>query len=463
MESNTTDTPKGRDEKSGMVRALLARAQRRQTMKRVLLTVFGAVLATFSLLAMASDPASEARGGRLYDNWIAETKARAPNHANPAFNTTQSRVAAPDTWRCVECHGWDYKGKHGMKGIQGYQKADASTIAALLRDANHGYDELLDEHDRIDLANFVAHGQTDMNRLVGQARNVKPGQTSAHKVFASVCAVCHGLEGDRLREIAPLGDSARQRPVEILHVALNGHPGGNMPAVKTLGEETAVNMLAYLQTLRSVDLVASVANGGRLYDDWQLHTGGQRQALMHPSYPSKAYFASSASETWRCKECHGWDYKGNQGQYAKGNHVTGITGIRAVSGTDPTRTMAVLRSASHHFGAVLKHRDLQDLANFVSYGQIDMDTVIDPKTGQSSGDPVKGQAHYRTMCAGCHGLDGYFVAKRHLGKVSRGDPWHSLHNMLNGHPDDTMPALRELAPHVTRDILAHIQTLQERR
>jgi mono/diheme cytochrome c family protein len=67
------------------------------------------------------------------------------------------------------------------------------------------------------------------------------------------------------------------------------------------------------------------------------------------------------------------------------------------------------------------------------------------------------------MCAGCHGLEGHFVAKRHLGKVSRGDPWHSLHNMLNGHPDDTMPALRELDPHVTKDILAHIQTLQERR
>jgi mono/diheme cytochrome c family protein len=92
-----------------------------------------------------------------------------------------------------------------------------------------------------------------------------------------------------------------------------------------------------------------------------------------------------------------------------------------------------------------------------------MDAVIDAKTGLSRGDAVKGQAHYRTMCASCHGLTGAYVAKRHLGKVSRGDPWHSLHNMLNGHPDDTMPALRELDPAVSKDILAHIQTLQERR
>lgn len=431
-------------------------------MKRSLLAALLPLLTAFSLPAWANDPASVVRGGRLYDNWITETRAKAPNQANPAFKSSALRVARSDTWRCVECHGWDYKGNHGLKGIQGRQKADPAAIAALLKDANHGYDELLDEHDRMDLANFVSSGQIDMNRLLGQAQRVKPGQTSAQKVFATVCAICHGLEGDRLREVAPLGDSARQRPAEVLHVSINGHPGRNMPALRTLGEDTAVNMLAYLQTLRSVDLVASVANGGRLYDDWQVHSGGQRQALPHPAYPPKASYANAANETWRCKECHGWDYKGNQGQYAKGSHATGIVGIRAMAGTDPAKTLAVLRGPSHYFGAVLKHQDLQDLANFVSFGQMDMDTVIDPKSGLSRGDARKGQIHYRTMCAGCHGVDGYFVAKRHLGKVSRGDPWHSLHNMLNGHPDDTMPALRELDASVTKDILAHIQTLQER-
>ena len=433
-------------------------------MRRMLLATMVAMMAALTLSsANADDQASVVRGGRLYDNWAAETKSRAPNHVNPAFKTKQVRVTAQDTWRCVECHGWDYKGNNGVVGVQRRQKSDPAAIAALLKDANHGYEELLDDHDRLDLGHFIASGQYDMNRLVGLSQRVKPGQTSAEKVFATVCAVCHGLEGDRLREIAPLGESARQRPVEILHVALNGHPGGNMPALRTLGEDTAVNILAHLQTLRSLNLVASVANGGRLYDDWQVHTGGQRQALPHPAYPPKAYYANSANETWRCKECHGWDYKGDQGQYAKGSHATGIKGIRALAGADPAKTMAVLRGTSHYYGAVLKHRDLQDLANFVSYGQIDMDSMIDSKTGLSRGDPAKGQSHYRAMCAGCHGLEGQFVAKRHLGKVSRGDPWHSLHNMLNGHPDDTMPALRELDSKVSKDILAHIQTLQERR
>lgn len=412
-------------------------------------------------LAAASDSASVVRGGRLYDNWSLESRGRSPNHPNPAFKGRQ--VAVPDTWRCVSCHGWDYQGFHGIKGIGGRRKSDPLAIAVLLTDANHGYGELLSEGDRLDLGNFVASGQADMRKLFALASAAKPGQASSDKFYATVCANCHGLDGTRLRQVPPLGDAARQRPQEVLHVALNGHPGGNMPALRTLGEDTVAKMLAYLQGLPGINLAASIANGGRLYDDWQVHAGGQRQALPHPAYPPKAYYASAAPETWRCKECHGWDYKGNEGQYASGKHATGIKGLRALVGTEPEKIVTTLQSSSHLFGAVLKHRDLQDLANFVSQGQIDMDVLIDPRTGLSRGDANRGAAHYRSMCAGCHGLEGRFVAKRHLGRISREDPWHAAHNMLNGHPDDTMPALREIDPKVISDILAHMQTLQERR
>ncbi|WP_296542685.1 c-type cytochrome [Rhodoferax sp.] len=427
-------------------------------------TTLVALLATFTTtLASAADPASVVRGGRLYDNLSVELKSRVPNQPNPAFTTQQVRVAPSDTWRCVECHGWDYKGQHGFVGIAGKQNADPAAILAILNNANHKYDELLDDGDRRDLANFISTGQADMRKLLDMAAKIKPGQGYSDKVFATICANCHGLEGDRLRQIPPLGDSARQRPLEVLHVTLNGHPGGDMPALTTLGDDTVASMLAYLQTLRSVNMASSIANGGRLYDDWQAQLGGQRQALPHPSYPAKAYYANVPIETWRCKECHGWDYKGNQGVYAKGKHATGIKGIRAMAGADPEKIMAVLTSSVHLFGAVMKYRDLLDLANFVSYGQIDMDKIVDSKTGLARGDAAKGASHYRTMCASCHGLEGRYVAKRAMGRVTKEDPWHSVHNMLNGHPDDTMPALREIDPQVVNDLLAHMQTLQARR
>lgn len=434
-------------------------------MKRTALVTLLALVAILTApLASAEDPSSLVRGARLYDNWSLESTGRAPELPNPAFKVKEVRVAARDTWRCVECHGWNYDGNHGIAGVRGRQGTDPEAIVALLKnDANHNYEELMHASELLDLANFITSGLTDAQALVELSGRIKPAQVSSDKVFATVCANCHGLNGDRLRQIQPLGDSARQRPYEVLHVTINGHPGGNMPALRTLGDNTVAGILAFLHTLPSINLEASIVNGGRLYDDWQAHSGGQRQALPHPAYPPKAYYASVPSETWRCKSCHGWDYKGNQGQYASGDHATNIKGIRAMAGVDPAQIMEILRSSKHLYDAVLQHRDLQDLANFVSYGQIDMDTVIDPRTGRSRGDAKRGAAHYRSICANCHGLEGSFVAKRHIGRVSRNDPWHSLHNMYNGHPDDIMPALREIDGQVISDILAHMQTLQDRR
>jgi mono/diheme cytochrome c family protein len=429
---------------------------------KALATIVALFASLTGSLAMADDAASVVRGGRLYDNFTLETKGRAPNYPNPIFKTKQVRVAAADTWRCVSCHGWDYKGSNGFAGISGRKNTDPAAIVAILKDANHEYSELLDEGDRVDLAAFIVSGQTDLQKLMESSRRIKPVAGATDKVFATVCANCHGIDGDRLRQLPPLGDVARTRPLEVLHTMLNGHAGGDMPALTTLGEDAVARMLAALQTLPSINVAASIANGGRLYDDWQVHTGGQRQALPHPSYPAKGYFANSPTETWRCKECHGWDYKGNQGRNATGIHATGIKSLRGMSGADPEKIVNILRSSIHIFGAVMKYRDLQDLANFVSYGQVDMDTLIDPRTGLARGDAVKGAAHYRTMCAGCHGLEGRYVGKRFVGRLTREDPWHALHTILNGHPDDNMPALREIDRKAIGDILAHMQTLKER-
>jgi len=434
-------------------------------MKRTTFATLVAVSASLiTSVASATDMASIVRGGRLYDNLSQELKIRTPNRPNPAFKTQQVRVAIADTWRCSQCHGWDYKGANGVVGITGKLKADPAAIVAVLKNPTHvGYEELLDDGDRLDLANFVAYGQTDMPKLVDAAKHVKANANSSEKIFATVCANCHGLEGDRLRQIPPLGDAARQRPFEILHVAFNGHPGGDMPALRSLGDDTVTKMLAYMQTLRSVNLPSSIANGGRLYDDWQAQLGGRLQALPHPSYPVKGYYANVPSETWRCKECHGWDYKGNQGAYASGIHATGTKGIRAMVGADPAKIMGVLSSSVHLFGNVMKYRDLLDLANFVSAGQVDVDKIIDVRTGKAKGDAAQGAPHFRTMCAACHSLDGRSPGKRFIGRVSNEDPYHALHNMLNGHPDDTMPALREVDPKVINDLLAHMQSLPVKR
>jgi thiosulfate dehydrogenase len=92
-----------------------------------------------------------------------------------------------------------------------------------------------------------------------------------------------------------------------------------------------------------------------------------------------------------------------------------------------------------------------------------MDSFIDPQTRLSRGDAKRGEVYYQTICVGCHGREGRFIAKRFLGNRARQEPWESLHEIFNGHPDENMPALREVDPKIIADILAYAQNLQERR
>jgi len=155
---------------------------------------------------------------------------------------------------------------------------------ALLKKAPHGLEELLHESDLVDLGNFVTKGQVDMAPLIDSARRLKGGAASYENIFATTCANCHGLDGARQRGVPQIGETARKTPAKVIHVVLNGHAGGNMPALRAFGEGIAVGFLAYAQTLPSQNLAASVANGGRLYDDWMSATGN-KQAVPHPAYP----------------------------------------------------------------------------------------------------------------------------------------------------------------------------------
>lgn len=347
-------------------------------------------------------------------------------------------------------------------GIQGRAGGDVGAIIAILKNNTHHYEGLLQETDLIDVAKFISHGQVDMQAGIEAARQSKSTTPTSEKLYGTICTNCHGADGARLREISPLGDIARQRPFEILHVVLNGHPRGEMPALRLLGMDTAARMLAYLQTLPAINLSTSVAHGGRLYDNWQVELGARSQALPHPAYPRTAYYANDAEMTWRCKSCHGFDYQGNQGGYATGRNATGIKGIRGMAGADPTQIAAILRNPTHQYGAVLKERDLQDLANFVSAGQVDMDASIDRQSRKARGDAAKGAGFYQTVCAGCHGPDGKRITAP-LGRLTRANPWGALHSMLNGHPDEKMPALRELDSRYLVDTLTYVQGLQDTR
>lgn len=229
---------------------------------------------------------------------------------------------------------------------------------------------------------------------------------------------------------------------------------------------TRSHLLVLLGTLSLPALTAeageaqsSIARGGMLYDKWFAVVNVEPPKGSHPAYPKKgAAFGKSA--TYRCKECHGWDYRGEDGAYAKGKHFTGIAGIRGSAGADPKAIVKILKDEDHGYQRWLKDRDLQDLARFVSKGQLDMDRVIDRKTKAVKGKAARGEAIYNTVCAKCHGLDGKGHSEMEdIGAVAKKNPWEALHKILNGQPDETMPALRAFDLQISLDVLAYTQTL----
>ncbi len=203
----------------------------------------------------------------------------------------------------------------------------------------------------------------------------------------------------------------------------------------------------------------TLAKGGKLYDNWYSVTKADKPKDTHPAWPASNTSKKGAT-TWRCKSCHGWDYLGAAGAYGSGSYKTGIKGINGMAGADTETILKVLKNDTHKLSGKIDDKNLQDLALFVSKGQIDTDKYIDRATKSPKGDAAKGAGYYGTLCAQCHGENGTLPKDmpESLGKLM-GNPWEVMHKIMNGQPNEQMPALRALDPQVAVDIMAHLATL----
>lgn len=410
--------------------------------------------------------ASITRGGRLYDNWFKELHEHAPAAHHPAWpEEARAGVAPGATWTCVACHGWDYRGRDdlGFPGISGRIGDDPQAIAALLTAPEHGYGEMLRPREITDLARFVAWGQSHLVADIDPVtRTLRGTGTPDGAVYHTVCASCHGGDGKEVESIAPLGDLARDNPWMVMHNIINGHAGGAMPSLKALSEGAAVDTLAAIQALPHREPQAAMARGGRLYGDWIKETHRAAPRDPHPSW--RGPLPANVAYTWRCRDCHGWDYQGKDGAAAAVSPVpfgplpAPNTGTEAGTGTTPDAVLAVLTDSTHRYKGVLTKRDLSDLAEFVANGRFPMDWLIDPQTGRFTSTGEGYGDHYDTLCASCHGTTGTAVRTMPpLGRVVHEDPWRSLHNVLNGHAGEAMPPMRVFPLDMSAAILAYIQ------
>ena len=226
---------------------------------------------------------------------------------------------------------------------------------------------------------------------------------------------------------------------------------------------TGVLFLALFVTGMAIaETESAKARGGKLYDKWYAVVGAGAPSTSHPLYPADKEYAQKPKSNWRCKECHGWDYMGADGAYKSGKHASGIKGINGAAGRDMGEIIAVLKDQKHDYDGKLSDADMKDLAIFVSAGQIVMDDYIDRSSKKpKGGDAAKGAAYYNTMCVNCHGMDGKQPKGMKSFAKQMGNPWEVMHKILNGQPDEDMPALRALDRQIVVDIMSHMGTLPE--
>ncbi|NQV84926.1 MAG: c-type cytochrome [Rhodospirillales bacterium] len=237
-----------------------------------------------------------------------------------------------------------------------------------------------------------------------------------------------------------------------------------LPSAVALSMVAGAMVVAPLPTAAG-ETASSIVRGAKLYDKWYKVVGQKAPKDSHAAYPKDKKYAKKPGSNWRCKECHGWDNQGKDGAYKSGKHNTGIKGINGMAGTDTAKIAAVLKDKTHGLAGKLNDADFQDLAMFVSKGQIDFGKYIDAKAKKViGGDAAKGAAYYNTVCANCHGVDG--SKPKDMGKSlgsQMGNPWEVMHKIVFGQPDEKMPALREFGMQPVLDIMAHIDTLPKKK
>ncbi len=225
---------------------------------------------------------------------------------------------------------------------------------------------------------------------------------------------------------------------------------------------TAANPAGYV--------LADAMRGGLLYDKWWIVNGATEPTGDHPLYPEVGI--KTGPTTFRCKECHGWDYKGRDGAYSTGTHFTDILGIENT--TLNSREIFNLLKADpndvpngHNMSAYgLSDTDLWDLVKFSLEGVIQTDDFIDG-SNLFTGNALFGSFTYSDTCQACHGEDGKAINfgdaqnPQFVGTIAVNNPWELMHKLRYSHPGSSMLSTERLYWSISKatDIGAHAQTL----
>ena len=211
--------------------------------------------------------------------------------------------------------------------------------------------------------------------------------------------------------------------------------------------------------------------GGVLYDDWMHALGDDVPEGDQALWKTQTTNTRTGKDTYRCKECQGWDYKGLEGAYGSGSHQTGFKGVLAASSMSEEDLLAWLdgtKNADHDYSVFLQDVELKMLVDFLKEGVSDTSSqYINTDKTIIGADAEHGKALFNGLCQVCHAEDGKMLnfgdesEPEFVGTIAKDNPWEFWHKITFGQPGTQMPSALNngWSAQDIADVLAYAQTL----
>jgi thiosulfate dehydrogenase len=324
---------------------------------------------------------------------------------------------------------------------------------------------------------YEGHERSEVRRGEDTHPNIAPDGTDispTSEAGLETCLTCHASDPETERGVnAPLSLRDIVHPAHMSSQVFKVHYGGNCFTCHNVNAAGEWEVLGTAQDINdkgvpNPDVTGTLSVGGKLYDKWWVVADDATEPTENQALWSlQETNTRTGSTTWRCKECHGWDYKGSEGAYSSGSHYTGFTGVLNSASKTVSQVVNALKggtNSDHDFSTVMNDEAITRLAEFiVDGGVIDVGVYIDSDTKAIiGGDVSNGEELYVDTCSFCHGDDGLGQHEA-LGELANGNPWETLHKIRFGQPGVGMPAAvdNNWTIQETVDLLAYLQTLPE--
>lgn len=211
----------------------------------------------------------------------------------------------------------------------------------------------------------------------------------------------------------------------------------------------------------------TIASGMRLYDNWMTALDKEGPGATHPSWPA-SNSKHEGDSTWRCKSCHGWDFKGVDGKYVSGSYKTGIKGVMGAATLHPDDIHKIIMDDNHKYThEMIPAEAMIRLSKALAIGLYDTDDYINAD-GSVKGDLRRGREIFQNVCASCHGYDGTALDwgdeknPAYISTEANANPWEVIAKIRHGHPGVEMVSLIALPMTDISSILKYVRTLPQK-